>query len=107
MFDTTNKGFITFEDFTAFVAKYKNLAEDGISIMDDLDKEISDPTHMSDVPPLAITRNADCDYIVWFIWRQCCRIEPSDPECIITELEAACAETELTAHEGSISMKEL
>ncbi len=107
LFDVNNKGYITFEDFMGFVNKYKGAADDGSTVMDGIDKELDDPQYMSDTPPLAITRNADCDYVVWFIWRQCCRIEPSDPECIVTELEAACAETELTSNEGSISMKEL
>ena len=106
LFDTNSKGHVTFDDFMGFVNKYKGLAEDGAASFE-VEAEQDDPTKMSDTPPLAITRNADCDYIIWFIWKQCCRIEPSDPECIVTELEAACHESELTQSEGSISIKEL
>jgi Ca2+-binding EF-hand superfamily protein len=109
LFDSNNKGYITFDDFMKFVTKYKSLNDDIVNGMgiDDFDIISDDPSQMSDIPPLAITRNADCDYLVWFIWRQCCRIEPSDPECIVTELESACTETELTVNDGSISPKEL
>ena len=106
LFDTSNKGYITFDDFMGFVNKYKGLAEEG-GFVQEIEIEQDDPAKMSDTPPLAITRNADCDYVIWFIWRQCCRLEPGDPECIITELESACQETELTQSEGSISIKEL
>jgi len=106
LFDTNGKGFITFDDFMGFVNKYKGLAEEG-GFVQEIEVEQDDPAKMSDTPPLAITRNADCDFVIWFIWRQCCRLEPGDPECIITELESACQETELTQSEGSISIKEL
>ena len=36
-----------------------------------------------------------------------CRIEPQDPEIIVTELENACTEAELSQREGTISVKEL
>ena len=107
LFDSTNKGYITFEDFMAFVNKYKNVLEDDGLVMEDIGDVDEDPANMSDTPPLAITRNADCDYLVWFIWRQCCRIEPAEPEAIVNELEVSCTETELTQAEGSISIKEL
>lgn len=41
--------------------------------------------------------------LIWFLWRQACRVEPSDPESVITELEAACTETHLTHQEGAVS----
>lgn len=51
---------------------------------------------ISDVPPMAVTRNADCDWFLWFLYRQACVVEPVDPEAVITELESACHETEMT-----------
>ena len=41
--------------------------------------------------------------LIWFLWRQACKVEPSDPESVITELEAACTETHLTHQEGAVS----
>jgi hypothetical protein len=51
---------------------------------------------ISEVPPIAVTRNADCDWFLWFLYRQACVVEPVDPEAVITELESACHETEMT-----------
>ena len=42
--------------------------------------------------------------LIWFLWRQACRVEPSDPEAVITELEAACTETHLTHQDGAVSV---
>ena len=41
--------------------------------------------------------------LIWFLWRQACRVEPSDPESVITELEAACTESHLAHQEGAVS----
>ena len=40
--------------------------------------------------------------LIWFLWRQACRVEPSDPESVITELEAACTESHLAHQEGAV-----
>ena len=50
----------------------------------------------SNKPPAVITKSVDCDWLLWFIWREACRVEPTDPESVITELENSCAETQLT-----------
>lgn len=108
MIDTTNKGFVTFDDFMRFVHENKDMAV-GESHGDhyDADEGETDPARMSGTPPVAVTKNADCDFLLWFIWRQACRIEPGDPEGIVNELEGACTETELTQTNGTISIKEL
>ena len=110
MIDSTNKGFVTFDDFLKFVQDNKDIASDG-NHGDNFDADANegetDPAKMGSTPPVAITKNADCDFLLWFIWRQACRIEPSDPEGIVNELEGACTETELTQVNGTISIKEL
>jgi Ca2+-binding EF-hand superfamily protein len=42
---------------------------------------------------------------VWHLWREACRVEPADPESVITELEAACVESYI-AQEGVVSIRE-
>lgn len=106
MIDKSNQGYVTFDDFMKFVEENKN-SEVGDSRRADDENDETDPAKMSGEPPVAITKNADCDYLLWFVWRQACRIEPQDPEIIVTELESACTETELSQVEGTISVKEL
>jgi Ca2+-binding EF-hand superfamily protein len=106
--DKGNRGYITFDDFMKFVEDYKNVADfTEASRAEENAADETDPAKMSGKPPVAITKNAECDYLLWFVWRQCCRIEPTDPEIIVTELESACTETELSQVHGTISVKEL
>lgn len=105
-FDTKRKGTITYEDFLGFVDRHKSLAAEQ-GTFESLDSE--DPLDMAvaQKPPFAISRNADCDMLAWSLWKSCCSAEPADPESVIIELEAACAESEITAHSGTVSIKEL
>jgi hypothetical protein len=45
--------------------------------------------------------------LAWFLWRESCRIEPADPESVVTELEAVCTETQLAQQEGSVTLRDL
>jgi len=51
-----------------------------------------DLTRISDFAPVAITKNKDTDWLLWFLYRQACKISPKDPENIITNLESLCYE---------------
>ena len=105
-----DQGYITYEDFIKFIgASQEYLIEHSTSSLNGptLDSMEDFGTTLSEQPPVAVTKNADCDYLVWFIWRQCLRLDENDPAAIVTELEAACAESELTQAEGTITIKEL
>jgi calcium-binding protein CML len=111
LLDTTNKGYITYDDFIKFIGASQdyliqhNYGGTGVGTLGDEGDIMG--TGISEQPPVAVTKNADCDYLVWFIWRQCLRLDENDPAAIVTELEAACAESELTQAEGTITIKEL
>lgn len=107
LFDPSKKGYVTVEDF-------KKFAESGLQDIDsNLDNEFdndSDDEELgltSATPPVVITRNIDCDWLIWFLWRQCCSAEPTDPESLMTELEASCAEIELTSTSEALQAHEL
>ena len=82
---------------------------------DDTDDDFSDAeddvslllSNNSGVPPIPITRNSDCDWLVWYLYRQAYRVEPMDAESVINELETVCGETEMTQEKPNISVKEL
>ncbi len=61
----------------------------------------------TNVPPVTITRNADCDWLLWFLYREGRKVDPLDPESVITELQIRCNETELTQKDPAISVKEM
>lgn len=89
MFDKTKKGYVTFEDFVGFVESNKNLIEKSNNDDDDDDEDaIHDIANAK--PPAAITRNADCDWLLWFLWKECCKACPKDPESVTTDLESMC-----------------
>lgn len=108
MFDTQKKGYINVDDFLKFVSANKSLVKQEIEDEDDGNDDL--PGFSSNTPPVAITRNADCDWLSWFLWREACRMEPLDPEPMVYELEAKCREADLTTSQGksgSVSVKEL
>jgi len=43
---------------------------------------------------------ADCDWLLWQLYRQAYRIDPADPEGVVTELEGACGEMRTTYKAG-------
>lgn len=108
-FDTKNKGYITVEDFKTFI---ENFGESENQFEDDYDFNDSDEGEddyglSSNTPPIAITKNSDLDWLVWSIYKEACKIDPIDPESVISELESACVESEIIDNAGSISKKEL
>jgi hypothetical protein len=108
-FDTKNKGYITVEDFKTFIENY-GFSEDRYE--DDYDFNDSDEGEddfglSSNTPPITITKDSDLDWLVWSIYKEACKVDPVDPESVITELESACVESEIIDNAGSISKKEL
>ncbi len=131
MFDKHKRGSINQDDFVAFAEEAKGSGggergpdgeylggfdgeggagggggdEDGDLDEDEEEEDLEGMT--SNVPPVAVTRNADCDWMLWMLYRQACKAEPTDPESVITELEASCSETEMIVrNQPSISVKE-
>lgn len=86
-FDKKKSGFITYDDFIAFVESNKEV---------DIDNSFALTR-----PNEAITKSKDCDDFIWHLWKQCYLIEPNDPEGIVTELEALCTEIENTTQSTS------
>jgi hypothetical protein len=108
-FDLKKKGYITVDDFKTFVENY-SLSEN--SYKDDYDFNDSDEGEddfglSSNTPPVAITKNSDLDWLAWAIYKEACKVDPVDPESVITELESSCTESEFIDSAGSISKKEL
>ena len=87
----------------------KKTEDDLATFADDGEFDLDDDYvgQSSNKPPEAITKNADGDWLIWFLWREACKVEPTDPESVITELEAACAETLLTQDDSLLSLDEL
>ena len=107
-FDKDKKGKITKDDFIKFVGADKKADDDLAAFADDDDFDDDDYVgQSSNKPPEAITSNADGDWLIWFLWREACKVEPTDPESVVTELEAACAETLLTQDDSLLSLDEL
>jgi len=100
---------IKLEDLIAFAEKgsKKETAPEDADDKDDKDDEDDIEDMTSNVPPAVITQNKDCDWLLWFLYRQSLKVDPVDPESIITELEIRCNETELTQTDPAISVKEL
>ena len=108
-FDKDKKGKITKDDLIKFVGADKKSEDDLATFADDGEFDADDDYvgQSSNKPPEAITKNADGDWLIWFLWREACKVEPTDPESVITELEAACAETLLTQDDSLLSLDEL
>ena len=104
------KGHITFEDFKRFVEE-----DDYGLINDENDFDMDDDYGLtSNAPPVAITTNSDADWLLWHLWREAVKKDPSDAEGVITELQGDCSEAELSEFESlrshaisTISVKEL
>jgi Ca2+-binding EF-hand superfamily protein len=104
-FDTKNKGYISLDDFQRFAeSEHYGLPTQNVH---DVGSDSASGSAHSAAPPAAITRDADCDMLLWHLWRRCCTIEPLDPESLITALERACSEIEMTRDENCVSAREL
>jgi len=90
VFDTSHSGSISFEDFLRFVESAREDEDDDIALDDDDEGDALLLGLGSNTPPTAITRNADCDWLLWFLWRQACRVSHRDPEALVTDLEINC-----------------
>jgi hypothetical protein len=114
-----SKHIVKYEDFAAFAQKGSRVggsleadAEEAENDKDDAaqndeedEEDIEDMT--SNVPPVTITRNGDCDWLLWFLYREALKVDPMDPESVITELQIRCNETEMTQKDPAISVKEM
>jgi hypothetical protein len=108
-FDLKRKGYITVDDFKKFVENYslsENIYEDDYDF-NDSDEGEDDFGLSSNTPPVAITKNSDLDWLAWAIYKEAYKVDPVDPESVITELESSCSESEIIDNAGSISKKEL
>lgn len=105
-FDPKNKGYITADDFKSFVESLGYVpAEDDADDNSDYDEE--DYGLSSNTPPVTVTRTAELDWLAWFLFREACKVDGDDPESVITELSAACAESEIIENAGAITKTEL
>jgi hypothetical protein len=130
LFDKQKRGVVSFDDFASFAEEFVKHSSGGRGLqgeaMDgsgspvdkahdadsdfEADEEEDDgdlEAMTTNIPPVAVTKNADCDFLLWALYRQACKVEPTDPESVVTELEALCAETEMVVrNQSSISSKE-
>jgi len=115
MFDKQKRGAIHLDDFTAFASELDKKADDKVATkLESADLQVpvvdskweedfyrDDVESMTDnIPPVPVTKNADCDWLLWQLYRQACRIDPADPEGVVTELEGACGEMRATYKAG-------
>lgn len=123
-FDKKNQGKITFEDFIAFIDEYQkkdplNGGTDKAAGCNDEEADFAEDDDdaffdedgseaiFSSVPPNSITKNSDCDWLLWHIWRQCSKKRPQDPESVVTDLETSCSEMELVHQHNGVTASEL
>jgi Ca2+-binding EF-hand superfamily protein len=97
-FDTSNKGSITYEDFLRFAESGRE--EDDDIALDDDDEADGFLGLGSNTPPTSMTHNSECDWLLWFVWRQACRTSHRDPEAAVNDLEASCQQV---VDNGSVS----
>eukprot|EP00981_Chlorochromonas_danica_P008825 scaffold2312_cov165-Ochromonas_danica.AAC.65 len=125
MIDKKKSGQVTYEDFIAFAEDGKTKMTKGDGEDGDEEEEavtaVNEPNDVDDgddgevdgaaavtaVPPVVISKNADCDWLAWFLYRQACHLDPIDPESVLTDLEARCAETEMTQNKSYVTVKDL
>lgn len=108
VFDPSNKNVVTYPNFVEFAMdKRYGYHHDEDDLSDgDFDEE-DDELPSSSAVPAAITQNADADWLVWNIWKNAMKKDYKDPERVITDLEASCAEVELETAQGVVSDKDL
>ena len=108
VFDPLGKGKITLPNFITFCTdkQYGYYHDNDDDLDDDFDEE-DDELPSSSAVPAAITQNSEADWLAWNIWKNAMRRDYKDPERIVTELEASCAEVELEATQGVVSDRDL
>lgn len=113
LFDTKGKGYITYDDFVSFA----NIASDTLEskaavkkdrpVYEDSDCESeSSVDELSPKPPDSITRNTECDNLIWFLWKECYKQDSHDTEGIINDIESLCSEVEISNHSGGVNVRE-
>ena len=110
-FDPSKTGQVTYQNFIAFAAdkKYASFAdEDDLNMGDDDDdEEDENELPSSSNPPETITSSAECDWLLWALWKNAVRSDTKDTEAVITEIEAACTESEIESSQGAITDKDM
>lgn len=108
VFDPKNKGSVTYPNFVAFAMdkRYGYFHEEEELSDGDFDEE-DDELPSSSAVPATITQNAEADWLVWNVWKNSMKKESKDPERVITDLEASCAEVELETAQGVVSDRDL
>lgn len=104
IFDRHNTGSVTFDDFLYFVESGGKL--DDMAPIDEEDEE-EDFGLGSNLPPAKITNNPDCDWLLWYMYRQACKIGRRDPEIVISELEANLRNVDSTSPDMGIPAMKL
>ena len=89
-FDVSNTGAVSYEDFLRFLESSREDEDDDIALDDDDESDSLLLGLGSNTPPAAITGNSECDWLLWFLWRQACRSSHRDPESLIADLETSC-----------------
>lgn len=95
-FDRSKKGEISLDDFTAFAESSKFglvLADDEKDTGDD-DQSDDIFTITSNTPPVALLRDPDTDWLLWFLWKEASKQDKDDPESVITDLQIECTNVE-------------
>lgn len=84
LFDSSKRGVVTLAEFILFAQKGTKDILDGDwggdkeadkDIYDFVEEEDDDYSEWlsSNTPPTTISQNADCDWLIWFIYRRCCK----------------------------------
>ena len=106
-FDMNRNGIICYEDFVAFAESRASTT----SASNNVSGVTSETASLkSSVPIPAITKNKDCDELLWLLWIEASKLEPGEPSWVINEIESLCLEIVATNKEKSpkgISVKEL
>merc|ERR1711871_36123 len=95
LFDRSKKGHIVLEDLVAFCSNDAIGGIDDYKVSEKSDDVEDDYGITKNPPPATIPRNADADWFLWFLWKEAFKQDKSDPEGVITELEAACTDNEI------------
>lgn len=103
-FDHNHKGNIDLQDFIRFAEA--PLAGDEVND-NDSDEEDRKIGLLSNNPPAAISKHMDCDWLIWTLWKECCKVSPKEPEGLVTDLEVACSDSNLGDSAGYIEIGDL
>lgn len=87
--DRNKTGHLTYADFLHFIESGDVSESDEVAVDDDEDFGV-ELGLSSNVPPASITNNEECDWLVWYLYRQACRTSRRDPENVINDLSRTC-----------------